>query len=44
MNSEEQMRAEGRQIIRAMDNYEPLHTSRKESEAQSTIDKHTKEA
>jgi len=44
MKTEQTMRAEGRQILRAMDNYEPLTHSRKESQAQSTLDELNQEA
>jgi hypothetical protein len=37
MKPEEQKRAEGRQICRAIDNYTPLTTNRGEAEAQATL-------
>ena len=38
MKPEEQKRAEGRQICRAIDNYTPLTNSRREAEAQATLE------
>jgi len=40
--SKQQMKAEGRQILRAMENYTPLHTTRGEAQAQTQINHHTK--
>jgi len=37
MKSEEDMRAEGRSISRAIDNYTPIHQSKPEAEAQATL-------
>jgi len=39
--SKQEMKAEGRQILRAMENYQPLHNNRGEAEAQTQINHHT---
>jgi len=42
MKSEKRMRAEGRKISRAIDNYTPIHQSRAEAEAQTKLNEAAK--